>query len=110
MAVLPIDLQALFATSINAGLEQAGLRDGPAAAQAAQGAAIARQTQELDETVNDARDVGDGPERTDEDGTGADARRRRARNAALRAEADGSEAQRAVFDDPDLGQHVDVVG
>ena len=109
MAILPIDLQALFATTINAGQEQAAVRDGPAAAQAAQGAPLARQTQELDETVNDTRDVGDGPERTDEDGSGADGRRRR-RRAAQDEDADGSTLPPATFDDPDLGQHVDVVG
>jgi len=109
MAILPIDLQALFATTINAGQEQAAARDAPAAAQAAQGAALARQTQELDETVNDTRDVGDGPERTDEDGSGADARRRR-RRGAQDQEGDEASMPRATFDDPDLGQHVDVVG
>ena len=108
MAILPIDLQALFATTINAGQEQAATRDAPATAQAAQGAALARQTQELDETVNDARDVGAGPEHTDEDGAGSDARRRR-----LKAERETDEDEappRVTFDDPDLGQHVDVVG
>jgi hypothetical protein len=109
MAILPMDLQALFATSISAGQEQAATRNAPGSAQAAQAADLVQQTHELDEGVSDTSDVGDGPERTDEDGDGTDSRRRRVRRSRVEAAAEETQP-REVLNDPDLGQHVDVVG
>ena len=107
MAVLPIDLQALYAQSLAVGQEQAALKDAPAAAQAAQGQAIARQTQEDDHSVGTAQDVGDGAEQTDPDGEGPGTRRRR---AGRRTSEPEPTPPLEVVGDPELGQHIDVVG
>ena len=109
MAVLPIDLQALFATSVTAGQEQAATREAPAAAQAAQAARLTQQTELQDKAVNDARDVGDGPEKTDEDSGGSETGQRRGRGRRD-AVAEVEAPERAILKDPDLGQHIDVVG
>ena len=65
MSVSPIDLQALYAQTLNVGQEQSVMKESLVASQSAQGSAIARRTQENDKSVQNSQNVGDGPENTD---------------------------------------------
>ena len=105
MPVSPIDLQALYAQTLNVGQEQSVMKESLVASQSAQGTVIARRTQENDESVPNSQDVGDGPENTDVDG--------KATGNSARSDGRNNRENQQVFltiKDPQLGQLIDIVG
>ena len=105
MSVSPIDLQALYAQTLNVGQEQSVMKESLVASQSAQGSAIARRTQENDKSVQNSQNVGDGPENTDVDGKGNSHRTRSNKK-------NDRETQKIshIIKDPQLGQLIDIVG
>lgn len=109
MPLLPIDLQTMFNQMGHIGRETAVQREVPTQYQVLQGAEIARKTVQDDSSVNETRELGDGLERVKEE-------RQRQRRRQGKEEASGSEHQQTpahdeeLFDDPDLGHNVDLVG
>jgi hypothetical protein len=110
MPLLPIDLQTMFSQMTQVGKEQAALKDTAPQYQFAQATQIVKKTEQADNTVNQSRELGEGPDKVKE---GEQGRRRRPGRRGRQAADDGQHPegeQRQVFSDPDLGHHVDVVG
>lgn len=115
MPLLPIDLQTMFSQMTQVGKEQAALKDTAPQYQFAQASQIVKKTEQADNTVNQSRELGEGPDKVKEGEQGRRRRRGRpgrpgeGRQAAGEGQRPEGE-QRPVFSDPDLGHHVDVVG
>ncbi len=107
MPLLPIDLQTMFSQMNQVGREQAVQREVAPQYQFAQGAEIARKTEHDDSAVNQSQDLGEGLEKLKERGE-REARRREEREKRG-AGRDGSR-DREIFEDPDLGHHIDITG
>ncbi len=109
MPLLPIDLQTLFAQMNQVGKEQAVQRDVSILQQSLQGSEIVKKTEHQDTSVNETKQVGEGLEKIKEEKKNAERRenkRKREREKKVRKTIGKNE----LFNDPDLGQHVDIVG
>ncbi|MBN1834539.1 MAG: hypothetical protein JW820_01750 [Spirochaetales bacterium] len=109
MPLLPIDLQTMFNQMSQVGRETAVHREVSTQYQFLQGTEIVRKTEQDDRTVRQSRELGEGPEKVKEQ------RQRQGRGQAKpKGEDQASESQddqeKGLFDDPDLGHHVDLVG
>lgn len=107
MSIQPIDLQTLFMRLGQVGKEQAAMREAAHLAQAAQGTEIARQSEEAARTVNETKELEEGP----------DAVKEEEQNSGRNAEGENEETakkeeteKRDVFSDPALGNKVDLSG
>jgi len=108
MALLPIDLQAVFAQLNQVGAEQGNLREAATLHQSLQGADLASRTQHQDHAVNESRGVGDdGVEGVNEEAQGQD---RQSGQPRQRQKKEDPPAPRGTFQDPDLGRHIDIKG
>ncbi len=106
MALLPIDLQAVFTQSIQVGKEQAVQKDAGPQAQSLQGAQLVQKTAQRDNDVNETHDQEEGPEQVKDRGRrGAD--RKRKQTGDKRAPAAQPRAKDVVRD-PALGRNVDI--
>jgi hypothetical protein len=109
--LLPIDLQTIFSQLGNVGKEQAAQRDVVPLAQTVRGSEMVQQTYRQDRSVNETRDAREGEKPAIEERR----RRSRGRDGAEKhenGEGEAGEAERgrpAVFRDPALGSHIDVV-
>ena len=106
MALLPIDLQALFTQSTQVGKEQAAQKNAPLAAQSLQGAQLVQKAEIRDNAVNETHDQEEGPEKAgDRARRGAGSRKRRQKGAqSPPAPAPAADVVR----DPALGRNVDI--
>jgi hypothetical protein len=99
MPLLPIDLQIMFSQMSNVGKEQAVQRDVTPQYQFVQGA----------EMVNQPQQVGEGPENVKER-----EEKEKRQHTEGRSKGEGGESskeeEKQIFEDPDLGHHVDLVG
>jgi hypothetical protein len=109
MPLLPIDLQTMFNQMSQVGRETAVQREVSAQYQLLQGADIVRRTEADDHAVPQSRELGDGLEKVREE-----RQRGRRRQQSGAEQGRGGEQARdkedSLFDDPDLGHHVDLVG
>lgn len=108
MAIQPIDLQTLFARINQVGKEVAEQRGSTEAAQAVEGRELVQKTDQKDHSVNETKDLEEGPAqvREDEEQPGSGGRKgKRNKESAQEDEADPE-----VFRDPDLGKNVDISG
>jgi hypothetical protein len=107
MPILPIDLQTLFSNMNTVGKDQAVQKDVPPEQQNLQGSQIAKTTLEKDNEVNLTEELDDGSEpikdQESESGKGSGKNRKKKENE----EKDGKKED--PFQDPDLGQHIDIV-
>ncbi len=112
-AILPIDLQTLFAQISNVGREQAVQRDVPPLQQTLQGTQIVLETQRHERSVNETNDSREGERVTDErEGSGGakeEPKKRRGAKEPSDGSADETAGRNEIFRDPDLGTHIDVV-
>jgi hypothetical protein len=108
MPILPIDLQTVFAQMANVGREQAVARDVPPLQQTAQAQHMVQTTYTQDRSVNETDDTreGEGVSPRREGGGGA---REGEKKGASGSEGEGDERDAAVFRDPALGTHIDVM-
>jgi len=109
MPLLPIDLQTMFNQMSQVGREASVQREVSAQYQLLQGAEIVRKTEEDDHAVPQARELGEGLEKIREERQ----RRQRRQRSGEEQERAGDKAENkgdSLFDDPDLGHHVDLVG
>ena len=107
MSLQPIDQQTLFARLGMIGREQAAAQDAITQNQTVQGNEIARESQEIAETVVESEEVGGDAEGVD-DQTGGGARRRAQQSAT--SASDDEQPDDQAFSDPELGRHVDLSG
>ena len=109
MALLPIDLQIMFSQLSNVGKEQAVQRDVLPQYQFVQGTEMVQKAEHDDSAVNQSQQLGEGPEKAKEQ----EEKEKRQHSQGHRKDegAEGAkEERRQVFEDPDLGHHVDLVG
>ena len=107
MPIQPIDVQTLFMRLSQVGKEQALQRESAHLAQTAQGKEMVREAEEQSKTVNENRDVEDGPEAVKDD-----QQQNREQSSGERKDKRSGEDEEGqdVFRDPDLGNSVDISG
>lgn len=107
MPILPIDVQTMLSQLDQVGKEHAVQREGAPHAQSLQASELIRQAEQSDHSVNQPREVGDGLEKVQEE----QERSRKRRQSGARERKENSRAEdSAVFEDPDLGRHIDLTG
>ena len=109
MALLPIDLQIMFSQLSNVGKEQAVQRDVLPQYQFVQGTEMVQKAEHDDSAVNQSQQLGEGPEKVKEQEEKEKRQHSRGQRKGEGAES-AKEDQRQIFEDPDLGHHVDLVG
>ena len=109
MPLLPIDLQIMFSQMSHVGKEQAVQRDVLPQYQFVQGTEMVEKAEHDDSAVNRSQQLGEGPEKVKEQ---EEKEKRKHSQGQRKGEGgEGSkEEQRQIFEDPDLGHHVDLVG
>jgi hypothetical protein len=109
MPLLPIDLQIMFSQLSHVGKEQAVQRDVMPQYQFVQGTEMVQKAAHDDSAVNQSQQVGEGPEKTKKQ-----EEREKRKHSQGQANSDtrgsGNEEEKQIFEDPDLGHHVDLVG
>jgi hypothetical protein len=106
MAMLPIDLQAVFTQASQVGKDLSVQKDAPPVAQSLQAAQLAQQAENRDKAVNETKEQEEGVEKMgDKTGRGAQ-RRRRQKKAAPPPAAHPPVSN--VVRDPALGRNVDI--
>jgi hypothetical protein len=111
MAIQPIDLQTLFTQLDKVGKNQTAQKEGLQIQQALQGEQIQRKTDERIQSVNEADDTGDGAESVKDRssrGNAGEGKQKREENGEKTDEESPGESR--IFQDPDLGQNIDVSG
>ncbi|MBN1686372.1 MAG: hypothetical protein JW852_06930 [Spirochaetales bacterium] len=107
MSIQPIDLQTLFMRLGQVGKEQAAMREAAHVAQTAQGSEIARQSEEVARTVNETKELEDGPDavKDEKQGTAGEP-------GGEHEESKGKKetGKKNVFQDPALGNKIDLSG
>ena len=109
MPLLPIDLQIMFSQLSHVGKEQAVQRDVTPQYQFVQGSEMVQKAEHDDSAVNQSQQVGEGPEKVKEQEE--QEKRRQAQGQRKGESGEGrEEEEKQVFEDPDLGHHIDLVG
>lgn len=110
MPIQPIDLQTLFAHINQVGKEQASLKEGLLAQQAAQANELIKEKKHQDESVNkagkadeDKQKIRDDQEHAESGASGGDHEDKNENPAA-------GKKKMSVFTDPDLGKNIDISG
>ena len=109
MPLLPIDLQIMFSQMSHVGKEQAVQRDVLPQYQFVQGTEMVQKAEHEASAVNQSQQLGEGPEKVKEQ----EEKEKRQHSQGQRKGEGGEgskEEQRQIFEDPDLGHHVDLVG
>jgi hypothetical protein len=109
MPLLPIDLQVMLGQMSHVGKEQAVQRDVMPQYQFVQGQEMVQRSEHADSAVNQPQRVGEGPEKVQEK-EGKEKKKYSREQKKGEAGTGESEEQKQVFEDPDLGHHVDLVG
>ena len=109
MPLLPIDLQIVFSQMSHVGKEQAVQRGVSPQYQFVQGSEMVQKAEHDDSAVNQPREVSEGPEKVsdEEESEGKQHARSQGKSEGQRKE---SPEEREVFEDPDLGHHIDLLG
>jgi len=109
MPLLPIDLQIMFSQMSHVGKEQAVQRDLLPQYQFVQGTEMVQKAEHDDSAVNQSQQLGEGPEKVKEQ----EEKEKRQHSQGQRKGESGdsyTEEEKQIFEDPDLGHHVDLVG
>ena len=109
MPLLPIDLQTMFNQMSQVGREAAVQREVSTQYQFLQGTEIARRTEQDDRAVGQTRELGDGLEKVKQRRQRQGRRQGGPKPDEPKSEVE-QEQEESLFDDPDLGHHVDLVG
>ena len=108
MPIQPIDLQTLFARLSQVGKDQSVQKQASQLAQSVQGSEIAKKSEEDTKTVNESKRLDKGPEEIHDnpDESSAEQPGKGSEKEKTKDEQHG----RPVFDDPDLGNKIDISG
>ncbi len=104
MALQPIDLQTLFVRLSTVGREQAGIKQAVEQGQEVAGREIAQRSQNASQVVREADEVSDGPEKVEEE----ERARQRKHNEQRGKREDSPSNENKAFQDPEVGQYIDV--
>ena len=107
MSIQPIDLQTLFMRLGQVGKEQAAMREASHVAQAAQGSEIAKRSEELARTVNETKELEDGPDAVKDEEQKSDTQTAGEKDDTHDKE---EKEKKDVFSDPALGSKIDLSG
>jgi hypothetical protein len=107
MAIKPIDLQVLFAQMNRVGEQQAAHKNVLLQGQAVVGSEIAQKSEQIDHEVNETETIEEGPEPVHEEEGREQAREREQREKEKEKQ---EKADKEFFQDPDLGQNIDISG
>lgn len=110
MSVQPIDLQTLFMRLSQVGKEQAALNEATHVAQSVKGAEIAKRSEELARTVNENKDLENGPDAIKEDEQRGGRRNGEQNKEPGQLAEKKEQQQRNIFQDPELGTKIDLSG
>jgi hypothetical protein len=110
MPIQPIDLQTLFAHLHHVGKGVASERAASAVQQASQAGEMVQRSQEEDSSVPETRDTdgGDGLDKVRDEESRQDTRQGSGKRE--REEEAEEQERKTVYEDPDLGHHVDISG
>ncbi len=110
MPVQPIDLQTLFAHINQVGKEQAALKEGLHAQQAAQASELVKEKKHQDQSVNESKEVNEDNQKIKDDnekGHPGESHPGKGRESETNGE---KKKKMEVFTDPDLGKNLDISG
>jgi hypothetical protein len=108
MPILPIDLQTLFSNLNQVSKDQAVAKEVPPEQQNLTGTQIAKTTLEKDNEVNQTRELDDGSQAIkDQESPGT--QKELAKKKKKKDEEDSEKKEESDLQDPDLGQHIDIV-
>ena len=107
MSIQPIDLQTLFVRLSQVGREQSAIKQSIAQTQLVTGNEIAEKSQEASHVVEESKEVSEGPETVQEDGSSSEQPHGEQNRESDSNPEEGSDE---VFRDPDLGQNIDLTG
>lgn len=109
MPIQPIDLQTLFLRMNQIGKEQGQMREIAAQHQSLQSSQFVKDAEHKDHSVNQPEDMTEGPNKTDEEGSGG----QRGKGGSAQEEEKNKqlkEKNQEFLQDPDLGHHIDISG
>jgi len=109
MSIQPIDLQTLFAHLHSVGKEQAILKDAAVLQQEAQGSELVKETQHRDKSVNEAGEMEDGPGKV-EDRKNRNPHSGEEKSKKKKQEEENDGEGRQIYEDPDIGNNIDISG
>ncbi len=110
MAIQPIDLQTLLLRLSHVGQEQSAERNAILQGQAVTGSEIAEKSREQERRLDEASTIEEGPETVnDQEGQSRQLAEERAREKERESKGQDEEGT-DLFQDPDLGQNVDISG
>ena len=110
MSIQPIDLQTLFMRLNQVGKEQAVMKEASHLAQSAQGSEIARKSEAQAKTVNETRDLEEGPDGVKEEEQRGGRPAGENSDEQSQAAEEKERQQRNTFQDPELGTKIDLSG
>lgn len=110
MSIQPIDLQTLFMRLSQVGKEQSVQREAAHVAQTQQGSEMARRSEQESQTVNQTRELEDGPEAIKDEEQGRSQPRGEGEKHKEERNEDDENERREIFRDPALGNKIDITG
>ena len=110
MPIQPIDLQTLFAHINQVGKEQAALKEGLTAQQAAQASELIKEKKHQDESVNKTGEVDEDNQKIQNDQEKGSSGESSSDHEKENEKPDDKKKKISVFTDPDLGKNIDISG
>lgn len=107
MPILPIDVQTMLSQLDQVGKEHAARKEGAPQAQSLQALELVRQAEQSDHSVNQTRDMGEGPDKVEDERERA---RQRKHSRSREGRAGGRPEDSPIIEDPELGRHIDLTG
>jgi hypothetical protein len=107
MPLLPIDLQTMFSHMNQVGKEQALQKDVSPLQQSLQGSEIAKDSKEIDTTVNETDEVGEGLEKIKDEEKKKEQEQGKKQQ---KKKEQNNDKQEERLKEPYLGHHIDIIG
>jgi hypothetical protein len=105
MPIQPIDLQILFSQMNQVGKDVAHQKEAALLSQSIQGGELVKETHHKDESVNQTKQVEDEVAKVRDDEKHKERKQQEPKGGEHR-----EEKKKKVFQDPDLGTHIDISG
>jgi len=106
MPITPIDLQTLYAQLNQIGREQAQNKQTPEIQASLQQLQQIQELKEKDDSVNQNKDIGEGLQNIKDE----EKREKQKRQEKRFSSKEQGQEVKEVFNDPNLGQHIDIIG
>lgn len=110
MPIQPLDLQTLFAHINQVGKEQAVLKEGQAAQQAAHANGLIKEMKHQDESVNKGAKTDEDNQKIQDDQGNSNSGELSGDSGKKNEKEDEEKKEIRVFTDPDLGKNIDISG